>query len=578
MLSPNSLNDFLTNLAAELTVKFIELTAGRLKGDPERQALHRVYRQAFEGMLAPFAALDEDNQRLLADIMQGFVMSPGVAQRLLDLAILKEAPPLGELRVAFEVLGYDPATLEVGFDDLLAALMKALEDAIREEAGRDGSPLTNRLVARSLTGLLDELRQTRQDILDAIQQGQEELRRLFGRLGIQVGDLTNVQGVAIGENNTVNHITNHYGLTFGQVLEIIKALNPAAYAQLKDDGPVVVSERARPLSDAMQALLDAVLSDDTILALNDAQTQAILAEKPVNLTEYRLARIVEWSQQRYRLDRRFVQLTLLIDQGEEAQQRWATPESIRRFTDLRDVMSELNDSPALVLLGAPGSGKSTLLRRLQLDDAIDRLREGDSQRISFFISLNGYRPKTPGGPLPSPYDWLVENWMERYPSLPSLGDLLSGGRMLLLLDALNEIPHKSAQEYAERVGLWQRSIVEHIGDGRGNRALFSCRSLDYSSSLSSPELRVPQVVVQPVSPEQVQQFLRVYLPARADVIWAELEDSPQFDLFRTPYFLKLLVDQVESAGDIPKGRAGLFTGFVRKTRILSKKEGTGVYW
>ena len=39
------------------------------------------------------------------------------------------------------------------------------------------------------------------------------------------------------------------------------------------------------------------------------------------------------------------------------------------------------------------------------------------------------------------------------PNLPSLDDLLAQGRVLLLLDALNEMPHRSAQEYAERVDL-----------------------------------------------------------------------------------------------------------------------------
>ena len=34
---------------------------------------------------------------------------------------------------------------------------------------------------------------------------------------------------------------------------------------------------------------------------------------------------------------------------------------------------------------------------------------------------------------------------------------------------------------------------------------------------------------------------------------------------RSPYFLSLLVEQVEAAGGIPRGRAGLFTGFVRRT-------------
>ena len=78
-------------------------------------------------------------------------------------------------------------------------------------------------------------------------------------------------------------------------------------------------------------------------------------------------RIQRWSGPRYELDRRFVRLNLLLDQGGEAEgQRWQP-----RETDLRsvaEVLDELPD-PAVVLLGEPGCGKSTLLRHHELDNA-----------------------------------------------------------------------------------------------------------------------------------------------------------------------------------------------------------------
>ncbi len=149
----------------------------------------------------------------------------------------------------------------------------------------------------------------------------------------------------------------------------------------------------RGVSEAFAALRDAVCDPKGSVALSTEQVKALIERPPADLDEYRLARIAEWSQPRYTLDNRFVSLTLLIDQGEEAQgPRWLMPEERRRFHDLRDVLAERADSPAFVLLGAPGSGKSTLLRRLQLDDAADHLcgRVGD-ERLSFYASLNAYR-------------------------------------------------------------------------------------------------------------------------------------------------------------------------------------------
>ncbi|MDQ7024048.1 MAG: SUMF1/EgtB/PvdO family nonheme iron enzyme [Anaerolineae bacterium] len=64
--------------------------------------------------------------------------------------------------------------------------------------------------------------------------------------------------------------------------------------------------------------------------------------------------------------------------------------------------------------------------------------------------------------------------------------------------------------------------------------------------------------------EQVQAFIQAYTPNHADLIWTELDGSPQFTLFQTPYFLKLLCEQVEATREIPKGRASLFAGFVRQ--------------
>ncbi|MBK8032202.1 MAG: SUMF1/EgtB/PvdO family nonheme iron enzyme [Chloroflexi bacterium] len=317
------------------------------------------------------------------------------------------------------------------------------------------------------------------------------------------------------------------------------------------------SRRARcpqAFADLLQAIRDpagsAVLSLDLANAIKDYH--------PADLTEYRLGRIVEWSLPRYALDNRFVNLTLLLDKGETDPQRWQKAADFR-FNDLRYVLHKVDD-PAFVLLGAPGSGKSTLLRRLQLDHSMDRLRDR-ADAITFFIQLNGYRPRA-DGVLLDPRAWLESRWNERYPQLPPLDSYLKAGRALLLLDALNEMPHRSTAEYHERVGLWRAFTQEIVK--LGNRVIFSCRSLDYSASLSSPDLRVPQVEVQPMDAEQVQTFLKAYTPAHETLIWRELDGSPQFSLFQTPYFLKLLCEQVAATRSVPKGRAALFTGFVRQ--------------
>jgi len=354
------------------------------------------------------------------------------------------------------------------------------------------------------------------------------------------------------------------------------ATPPATAKDLHPRDRILVRESADPrtLPEAVQALLGAIradaggdddgrVADAETVTLSPVDLQAVMSHPATDLTTFWLGRIAEWSLPRYQLDDRFVELTLLVDQGEEsAAGRWKAKE--KRYTDLGGLLAQTPDR-ALVLLGSPGSGKSTLLRRFELDMAIEGLRgEGETGTLTHLIALNQYRPARRGDPLPSPSAWLSERWSARHPHLPPFADLLASGRMILLLDALNEMPHATDAEYRERIGLWKRFVIETVRDHPATRILFTCRSLDYSAPLSTPELRVPQITIEPLSDGQVGEFLHVYSPAQSDQVWASLKDSPQLAAVRTPYFLKLLVDQVEATGGMPAGPAELFTGFVRQ--------------
>ncbi|HOL64310.1 MAG TPA: SUMF1/EgtB/PvdO family nonheme iron enzyme [Accumulibacter sp.] len=305
-------------------------------------------------------------------------------------------------------------------------------------------------------------------------------------------------------------------------------------------------------------------SADAAPPLDEASLPSILRHCSRTLDEYRLARIAEWSQKRYALDQRCTRLTLLLDQGPDAHAgRWQA--QTKTFDDLRAVLAESGE-PALVVLGPPGCGKSTLLRRLELDLAADALRAPHAQaaQTSFFISLSRYRQ--PGNaPLPEPLDWLSSEWQRQQPQLPDLATLLAGGRLRLLLDALNEMPHRDADDYRQRIERWSDCVADLAHRYPGTRVVFSCRSLDYSASLSTPGLPVPHVRVEALTDVQVEQFLSLHDAARGARLWQQLRGTPQLELFRSPYYLKLLLAQADAAGELPRGRAALFTGFVRQT-------------
>ncbi|HRL78615.1 MAG TPA: SUMF1/EgtB/PvdO family nonheme iron enzyme, partial [Candidatus Accumulibacter phosphatis] len=327
---------------------------------------------------------------------------------------------------------------------------------------------------------------------------------------------------------------------------------PPAFPQQRQEGG---------LPAGMLAVRQALLAGQPLPELPAGALQEIVGHAPRTLAEYRLARIAEWSQPRHALDKRFTRLTLLLDQGPEAQgTRWQPLQ--QTFDDLREVLVQAGER-ALVLLGPPGCGKSTLLRRLELDLAADALRAaaGEASPLCFLVPLNRYRPARPGEAPPLPGDWLAQEWRRRYPQLPAFGELLASGRLVLLLDAVNELPHSDEADYRERIALWRGFVGELPA---GTRVLFSCRSLDYSASLSTPEAPVPHVRIEQLGDRQVEKFLGAYDAEHGPALWQQLRGTPQLDLFRSPFYLRLLLAQASAGGPVLNGRAALFTAFVRQ--------------
>ncbi len=342
-----------------------------------------------------------------------------------------------------------------------------------------------------------------------------------------------------------------------------------------ESAPAATALESRGLPRPMARLLATVLDPGVTVRLDLQQARQIAAFQPLDLLTYRLGRIAAWARPGQRLDERFVSMRLLLDRGETAREgRWQAlgddgraehrdeapgPGRYAALTEVLDARTE----PALVLLGPPGAGKSTLLRHLELDLSASAIR-GERRTVSFYLSLSSYRSEVEGVPPPDPMDWLVEAWRARYPRLPQLESLIEEGRLLLLLDGLNEMPHTTSAEYHRLVERWRVFLLHRLLERPGLRAIFACRSLDYSAPLSSPELRVPQIRVEALDDDRMRAFLKAYRPEQAEALWSALEAADSLTFFRRPYLLRLLLSESKDPAAPLADRAALFTRIVRR--------------
>lgn len=228
-----------------------------------------------------------------------------------------------------------------------------------------------------------------------------------------------------------------------------------------------------------------------------------------------------------------------------------------------DLRHALDRYPRFVLLGDPGSGKSTLVERLTLEAFDSAVDAPTTTRIPFRVALNGHRGGTPAAFLAA--EWTAQGYDKGLDT--SLDDLLKAGRILLLADGLNEMPRDVLFSQMEAWGQW-------VGNANlfptGNRAIFTCRSLDYINPLD-----LQQVKTLPLPRERIVEFIeRQQLPddlGRQLVQRLEDDDAAcrkaghhqrsLLSLAGNPFVLTVMTEVFRRHRDLPARRGRLFLTF-----------------
>ena len=206
--------------------------------------------------------------------------------------------------------------------------------------------------------------------------------------------------------------------------------------------------------------------------------------------------------QRYRIDERFVRMRVLLDQGRDAEEgRWADAASRRACRICWPSWRAGRRRTRWWCWGRRAPARVCCCANCR---PRPRGRVWPIPApIPFFVALNACTADDP-----DPLTWLRGRWAEDGHGLEPFDTVRREGRLLLMADALNEVGHHG--DLGARLDRWRDMLPAFVRDG--NRAVFTCRTLDIGAGLSSPEVLVPQAEVQPLSADpdpRVPQALRV---------------------------------------------------------------------
>ena len=210
-----------------------------------------------------------------------------------------------------------------------------------------------------------------------------------------------------------------------------------------------------------------------------------------------------------------------------------------------DLLAAVTQHPRLVVLGDPGSGKTTTLWRLTYDLAVRAQADADAP-LPLFVPLGGYTGDE------APIDYAAESFGDL---APYLSDYLQEQRVVLLLDALNEMPQA---DYKARVGHIQALLDKHPAVS----AVVTCRELDYVEALNLAKLEI-----KPLDVDHQRAYVHRYLGEQDGerLFWQLAGGDQILELWNGWQAAGGTWEQFWTADDIPERCLQPFVGSARTT-------------
>ena len=224
-------------------------------------------------------------------------------------------------------------------------------------------------------------------------------------------------------------------------------------------------------------------------------------------------------------------------------------------TQVVDVFDDMDR--ALLILGVPGSGKTTLLLELARD-LLDRATQDSTHPIPVVFPLSTWAESR--RPLA---EWLVDELNLRYDVPRKIGqEWVKNDQILPLLDGLDEVKSEHRAACAKAINAFRQD--------HGLLPLVICsRTADYHDLPVSLRLH-GAIVVQPLSPQQMDSYLTEIGPAGEAVRRAMGHDPMLGEMLDSPLMLNIVTvayagqpeSQPRLSGTLKERRDHLFGVYV----------------
>jgi hypothetical protein len=154
---------------------------------------------------------------------------------------------------------------------------------------------------------------------------------------------------------------------------------------------------------------------------------------------------------------------------QEMEKAYREKPKLKSLNGQRDGIEIANQQQFLMVLGAPGAGKSTFLRRIGLEALKESSQIFEHSCIPILIEL-----KQLGSSDINLDEFIIKEFqLCDFPDAESFGmEAICQGKLLVLLDGLDEVPTKNLSEVVER-------ILDFVQKNPRNRYISSCRTAAY---------------------------------------------------------------------------------------------------